>query len=190
MKLGMLAPAIFLILNCCPASSQSISQKCDSVMLAQALTVELARDEAASLAALSRSPRVTQLLKQGAKKAGANAYYTGVAIGATAVCMTQNLPSVELPDVEDVRDYLFGPDDPCENEKESLRSAKKETRGTKGCLAQDSRATIEFKINRYERLLAARIAVALCIDDDEPNHAGQIRSVRAIVDRCKDRLPK
>lgn len=169
--------------------ANNVAQTCDAVVLSQSLTVELARDEAAALAALANSPRIDRLIEQGARRAGAKVYYSGIAIGATAVCMAQNLPPIELPDVEDVRDFLFGPDDPCEKEKEILRQAKKETRGTQQCLSGDTRATIEFKINRYERLLAARIATAICVGDDEPGHARQIQMVRAIVEKCRVRLP-
>ena len=76
--------------------------------------------------------------------------------------------------------------DCCQAEREALRKAKENNPGS--CKAGDAKSTLEYKLQKIEELLKARIAAFLCIADNDPEHKRQINDVQAMVDECKRRL--
>lgn len=163
-------------------SQEQIGQKCSSTVLANALSTELLRSEAEELASISKSNPVLSVIRQGLKKVGAQAYYSGVAIGATAVCMGAEVPDIEIPSVYSLTEALMGDDDPCKNERKNLRDAK--IFGASDCTEKDHLATLEGKYNAFKALLDARVAAFECIGDNDPTHADQIRDYEKKVNDC------
>lgn len=87
--------------------AQVTQGSCSALQLVNALTTELLRSEAEALARQSKSPTLLGIIKQGAKRAGASAYYGAVAVGAVAVCAAKNIPMSSTPSAPDLKQRLM-----------------------------------------------------------------------------------